>query len=244
MRRATACNAYPFEKDAKSSDFISYHAVLALALAGRRPETDPNLQRAVTAMLRAQRPEGSWGRGDPVYQGFNAFPHATQFAVMALSTLYPGPDTKTPSEKSWGDAFPKPPSNLAENDLPLLLSQLDQFRDLAPPSMLLQIRHVLAGNRQPLAREAAARALGHMADSQSINEFISALGDPDKMVQRTAAWALRMILERRPEVADVGRKQLATALRSPKGRVRWGATQFFNQHFKYVACRTDCCSRP
>ncbi len=85
---------YPFDKTAKPADFISYHAVLALALAGKRPETDPNLARAVQAMVKAQRPEGSW-EGDPVYQGFNTPFRATQFAVMALSTLYPGPDQKS-----------------------------------------------------------------------------------------------------------------------------------------------------
>jgi HEAT repeat protein len=226
--------AYPFDKKAKPSDFISYHAVLALALAGRRPETDPNLQRAVTTMLKAQRPEGSW-EGDPVYQGFNTPFRATQFAVMALSTLYPGPDRKPSAEKGWDDAFPKPPLHLSTGDLPLLLSQLDQFWDLAPPATLKQIREILAKDKQPLAREAAARALGHMADGQSIKPLIAALGDPDKMVQRTAAWALRMILERRPEVAAEGRAQLAAALDSSDARARWGATQFFNQHFKYVA---------
>jgi hypothetical protein len=61
---------YPFDKKAKPADFVSYHAVLALAEAGRRPESDEHLARAVKAMLAAQRPEGSW-EGDPVYQGFN-----------------------------------------------------------------------------------------------------------------------------------------------------------------------------
>ncbi len=103
---------YPFDKKAKPADFISYHSVLALALAGRRPETDPNLARAVDAMLKAQRPEGSW-EGDPVYQGFNTPFRATQFAVMALSTLYPGPNQKPAQEKGWDDAFPPPPTKLA-----------------------------------------------------------------------------------------------------------------------------------
>ena len=225
---------YPFDKNAKPADFISYHAVLVLALAGRRPETDPNLKRAVDAMLKAQRPEGSW-EGDPVYQGFNTPFRATQFAVMALSTLYPGPDHKTSAEKGWGDAFPAAPVTLSKDNLPLLLSQLDQFWDPAPEATVKQIREVLAESDQPLAREAAARALGHMADGQSIKPLIAALGDPDKMVQRTAAWALRMILERRPEVAAEGRDQLAGALESADARMRWGATEFFNQHFKYVA---------
>ena len=197
---------YPFDKNAKPADFISYNAVLALAMAGRRPETDSGLKLAVTAMLRAQRPEGSW-EGDPVYQGFNTPFRATQFAVMALSTLYPGPNHKASSEKRWEDAFPAPPVNLSKEDLPLLLSQLDQFWDMAPAATLQQIRDVLANNDQPLAREAAARALGHMADAQSIQPLTVALGDPSKMVQRTAAWALRMILERRPEAAAQGRAQ-------------------------------------
>ncbi len=82
---------FALDNKSKPADFISYHAVLALALAGRRPETDPNIARAVHTMLKAQRPEGSW-EGDPVYQGFNTPFRATQFAVMALSTLYPGPN--------------------------------------------------------------------------------------------------------------------------------------------------------
>jgi len=225
---------YPFDKKAKSSDFISYHSVLALALAGRRPETDPNLARAVNAMLKAQRPEGSW-EGDPVYQGFNTPFRATQFAVMAPSTLYPGPNRKPAKEKGWNDAFPAPPTHLATGDLPLLLSQLDLFWDLAPESTLKQIRDVLAHHPQPLAREAAARALGHMADPGAVKSLVAALGDSSKMVQRTGAWALRMILERRPSVVTSGRAELAAALASPEERVRWGASQLFNQHFKYVA---------
>ena len=226
--------AYAFDKNGKPSDFISYHAILALALAGHRPESDPRLQRAVNAMLQAQRPEGSW-EGDPVYQGFNTPFRATQFAVMALSTLYPGSNQKPSAEKRWNDAFPEPPANLTTNNLSLLLSQLDQFWDLAPAPTLEQIRNVLSRNDQPLAREAAARALGHMADPQSIESLIAALADPNKMVQRTSGWALRMILERRPAAATHGRAQLMLALSSANARTRWGATEFFNQHFKYVA---------
>ena len=99
---------YPFDKKAKPADFVSYNAVLALAEAGRRPETDEHLAIAVKAMLAAQRPEGSW-EGDPVYQGFNTPFRATQFAVMALSTLYPG-NTKA---KNWNAAYPPPATTLA-----------------------------------------------------------------------------------------------------------------------------------
>ncbi|MGH9396064.1 MAG: HEAT repeat domain-containing protein, partial [Terriglobia bacterium] len=222
---------YPFDKTRKTADFISYHSIYALALAGHRPETDPNMARAVTACLRAQRTEGDW-EGDPVYQGFNTPFRATEFAVMALSQLYPGPDKRPLSAKGWDDAFPAAPTHLATDDLPRLLAQLDQFWDLAPPSVLEQIRQVLAASPQPLAREAAARALGHMADSGAVPVLTHALGDQSKIVQTTAAWALRKILTRRPAVAAQGSSMLATALRSPDARVRWGATRLFNQHFR------------
>ena len=165
------------------------------------------MARAVQAMLAAQRPEGSW-EGDPVYQGFNTPFRATQFAVMSLSTLYPGP-TKA---KNWDAAYPPPPAKLATHNLPLLLAQLDQFWDLAPEATLRQIREVLVKSDQPLAREAAARALGHMADPGSLPALIQALGDPSKMVQTSAAYALRMVLSRRQDAAPAGRKLLIAAL--------------------------------
>jgi HEAT repeat protein len=218
---------YPFDKKAKPADFITYNAVLALAEAGRRPETDEHLAIAVKALLAAQRPEGSW-EGDPVYQGFNTPFRATQFAVMALSTLYPG-STKA---KNWDAAYPPPGANLAVNDLPLLLEQLDQFWDLASEPQLRQIRQILADNKQPLAREAAARALGHMADPGAVSVLIRGLGDETKMVQAASAYALRMVLSRREDVAQEGLKLLATALASPDARTRWGAARVFNQHFR------------
>jgi HEAT repeat protein len=218
---------YPFDKQAKPADFISYNAVYALAFAGRRPETDERMARAVKAMLAAQRPEGSW-EGDPVYQGFNTPFRATQFAVMTLSTLYPGP-TKA---RNWDAGYPAPPAKLSTRNLPLLLAQLDQYWDLAPEATLRQIREVLMKSDQPLAREAAARALGHMADPGSMPALIHALGDPSKMVQTSAASAVRMVLSRRQEAAPAGRKLLIAALKSPDARTRWGATRVFNQHFK------------
>ena len=225
---------YPFDKQAKPADFISYNSVYALVQAGRRPETDDHLARAVHAMLAAQRPEGSW-EGDPVYQGFNTPFRATQFAVMSLSTLYPGPT----QAKNWDAAYPPPPEKLATRNLPLLLTQLDQFWDLAPEPTLREIREVMVKSDQPLAREAAARALGHMADPGAMPALIQALGDSSKMVETSAAFALRMVLSRRQDAAPAGRKLLITALKSPDARTRWGATRLFNQHFKELTGDPD-----
>src|SRR6202035_4503583 len=120
----------------------------------------------------------------------------------------------------------------AENSLPLLLTQLDQFWHLAPEPVLKQIREVLVKSDQPLAREAAARAIGHMPDPGSLPALMLALGDQTKMVQTSAAYAVRMILSRRQDAAPEGRKLLITALSSPNPRERWGAARVFNQHFR------------
>ncbi|PYV16943.1 MAG: hypothetical protein DMG21_09940 [Acidobacteria bacterium] len=224
---------YHFDKSEKPADFITYHAIYALACAGRRPETDPHLARAVEYCLSHERPEGSW-EGDPVYQGFNTPFRATEFAVMGLSRLYAGADTKPAEKKGWDDAFGPPPARLATDDLPRLLWQLDQFWDLAPEPVLRRIRQILAASPQPLAREAAARALGHMSDPGAISVLIHSLGDPSKLVQRSAAFALRQVLVRRAEAGESGKAELAAALRSPDARTRWGATRLFDQHFKYL----------
>ena len=98
---------------------------------------------------------------------------------------------------------------------------------------------MLVKSDQPLAREAAARALGHMADPGSMPALIEALGDPSKMVQTSAAYALRMVLSRRQDAAPAGRKLLIAALKSPDARTRWGATRVFNQHFKELTGDPD-----
>ena len=98
---------------------------------------------------------------------------------------------------------------------------------------------MLTESDQPLAREAAARAIGHMADPGSMPVLIKALGDPSKMVQTSAAYALRMVLSRRENAAPEGRKLLAAALASPDARTRWGAARLFNQHFKDLTGDTE-----
>jgi hypothetical protein len=71
-----------------------------------------------------------------------------------------------------------------------------------------------------------------MADPRAVPVLIKGLGDPTKMVQTSSAYALRMVLSRRQEVAPEGRKLLAAALGSPDARTRWGAARVFNQHFR------------
>jgi HEAT repeat protein len=78
-----------------------------------------------------------------------------------------------------------------------------------------------------------------MADPGSMPVLIQALGDSSKMVQTSAAYALRMVLSRRQEAAPAGRKLLIAGLKSQDARTRWGATRLFNQHFKELTGDAD-----
>lgn len=76
---------YHFDRSEPRADFITYQALYALAAADSH---DPRLQKTVAYALTHQHADGSW-QGDPVYKGFDTPFRDTQFAVMALSQLYP-----------------------------------------------------------------------------------------------------------------------------------------------------------
>ncbi|MBY0505098.1 MAG: terpene cyclase/mutase family protein [Bryobacteraceae bacterium] len=77
--------ALEFSPTAPAADFVSYHVLYALAVAGHR---GPAVDRLLAYTLRQQRPDGSW-KGAPEYKGFDTPFRETQFAVMALSELSP-----------------------------------------------------------------------------------------------------------------------------------------------------------
>ncbi|MGH8247320.1 MAG: HEAT repeat domain-containing protein, partial [Gammaproteobacteria bacterium] len=187
---------YQFDPKSKASDFITFHALYALAMAGRRPETDPKMAKTLNFCLQTQRPEGSW-QGDPIYKGFNTPFRDTQFAVMALSQLYPGKDSGAPRAKGWSAAFPPPPEDLNPDQADLFLSEADQHWDFPSEAVLQALRQTAATSDQPLVRQAAIVALGRVADPKAIEVVASSLGAPTKIVQTAAAWALREIAARR-----------------------------------------------
>ena len=195
---------YNLDPKSRPSDFITLHALYALALAGRRPENDARMAKTLELCLRTQRPEGSW-QGDPLYKGFNTPFRDTQFAVMALSQLYPGP-----GGKGWNAAFPSPPRELHPETVDVFLSEADQFWELPDEKVLRVLRRAAAGSDQPAVRQAALAALGRVADSKAVDAAVSALSARTKTVQLTAAWALREIASRR----GAGRAQITRALSS------------------------------
>lgn len=191
-----------FDRTSAPADFITFQALYALALAGERP------QKMIEYVLKAQRPDGSW-QGDPVYKGFNTPFRDTQFAVMALSTLFP----------LAGKAVQEP-GRLRTEHLDELLSDIGEN---PPPARL---RRVLEESQWVLARAAAAEELGNQRDRQAIPMLIAALGDPSKLVQRAAAQALRKM--------SAG-PAILSGLQSVSARTRWGALRAMHDEFRSLS---------
>jgi hypothetical protein len=76
--------------------------------------------------------------------------------------------------------------------------------------------------------------LGRLGEYKT--SYAKLLGDSSKIVQRTAAWAMRQSYSRRPEMPS---SQLIAALASPDDRIRWGATRVFAAHFSALAKRPE-----
>ncbi|NUN98045.1 MAG: HEAT repeat domain-containing protein, partial [Candidatus Omnitrophica bacterium] len=204
------------------SEFQTFHAIYALAKAGVSAE-DPRLAKSVQWCLSRQWPHGGW-QGNADYKNFDTPFRDTQFAVMALSELYKGPGAD-----GWESGFPAPPGDFDLNDTGAALAALDQYWNDPGAEVRPRIRKAL-GHQQPLVRFAAASAVGRIADPEAVSDLIKLLGDPSKMVQRGAAWALRQIATRRL----VGNEEILAGLKSTDDRTRWGAARVFNQHFRFL----------
>jgi hypothetical protein len=212
---------YQFNRSGAASDFITFQAMYALAVAGRRPGNDPRLARIVRYALEKQRPDGSW-QGDPVYKGFDTPFRDTQFAVMGLSELY----------HYSGTLASRAPARIRTGSLDALLADIDSAPSRPGEDLRKQVQGVLAESPWPLARSAAAAYLGTSGDSGPVAALSEALGDRSKIVQRSTAEALRRIAMSRPkEVASA----LISVLGSGNGRSRWGALRVFAQHFRNLA---------
>ncbi len=220
----------PGEDGPRTSEFQTYHAIYALAKAGVTLD-DPRLQKAVRFCLAQQTPSGAW-QGSPEYKNFDTPFRDTQYAIMALSELFPGPNAG--GKKGWNAGFPEPPSEFDKRDVMATLKGLDHHWDRPSDETAAAIRELL-NSEHVLVRFQAAVALGRFADVASIGTLAELLGDRSKVVQRAAAWSLRQIGSRRPEVRAQFAAAVRRAMRSSDARVRWGAARIFNQHFKYIS---------
>ena len=215
-----------FDPQQPEVEFQTGHALWALASAGV-PVTNPQVQKGLQYLLHRQQNFGGWMDPLQSFENFRTPFRETQFAVLALSAYYP----LEGRVKGWDSAQPK---TLAHDPVQLL-NQLDGIWDRPSSAVVKQIESA-ANSNEALIRQAAAEVLGRLAIPSTAASLARLLGDPSKLVQRTAAWSLRQIYTRHP---DTGAAYLLSALSSKDARVRWGAARVFAHHFSVLAQNGD-----
>jgi len=205
-------------------EFQTGHALWALQAAGI-PATNPQVKKAIDYLLARQQPFGGWMDPLQSFENFRTPFRETQMAVLALSAYFP----MAARTKGWNSVLAE---HLSSDPLELL-QQLDEIWDSSTGHVRKEIETATQSN-DALIRQAAVEALGRLGGDEAC--YSKLLGDASKMVQRTAAWAMRQSYSRH---ADTPSAELIQALESTDDRVRWGATRVFAAHFPALAKRPE-----
>ncbi len=213
-----------FEANQPEVEFETGHALWALQAAGL-PADNPQVAKAIAYLLGRQQQFGGWMDPLQSFENFRTPFRETQMAVLALSAYYP----LKGRAKGWNS----PPLSRLSDDPVEELEQLDQVWDAPSPAVLKQIEAEAQSN-DVLLRQAATEALGRLGAREAV--YGNLLGDPSKLVQRTAAWAMRQSYSRHTETPS---SDLVSALGSEDDRTRWGATRVFAAHFSALAKRPE-----
>jgi len=213
-----------FEANQPEVEFQTGHALWALQAAGI-PVDNPQVAKAIAYLMKRQQAFGGWMDPLQSFENFRTPFRETQMAILALSAYYP----IAGRAKGWNS----PRMDSLASDPAVLLQQLDQVWDPPSPQVLRQIQQA-AQSPDALIRQAAVVALGRVGRPGTVSPKL--LGDPSKMVQRAAAWALRQCYSRH---ADAPAGELVAALSASDDRTRWGATRVFAQHFAALARRPE-----
>ena len=213
-----------FDPKQPEVEFQTGHSLWALQAAGV-PATNPQVQKAVEYLLSRQQSFGGWMDPLQSFENFRTPFRETQMAILGLSSYFPMPARAT----GWGS----PAITRLSNDPVELLQQLDDVWD-APSEAVHKEIESAAGSNDALIRQAAVEALGRLGARASC--YSRLLGDASKLVQRTAAWAMRQAYSRH---ADAPSTEVIAALESSDDRVRWGATRVFAAHFSALAKRPE-----
>lgn len=156
-------------------------AMMALHALGAN-EKDPQIKKAVDAMLRKQDPYGRWN--EHALTGFVT----TAYTLQAMARLFPANDAK-PARKDFEAA---PQETLSDTVARYrALAQLGLSPD---DKQFLDIAVAGAKHASPLVRYWAYVSLGAMHDERAVDQQIAGLGDPVKMVREAARWGMRQTL--------------------------------------------------
>ena len=213
-----------FDPKQPEVEFETGHALWALQAAGV-PLENPQVTKAVNYLMKRQQDFGGWMDPLQSFENFRTPFRETQMSILALSAYYP----IAGRPKGWNS----PKIDTLSSDPVVELKQLDNVWDAPSDAVRQQIVEAAKSN-DALIRQGAVEALGRLGSNDPV--LVNALGDPSKMVQRTAAWALRQRYSRHPETPSA---ELVRALGSASDRTRWGATRVFAQHFSALAQGSD-----
>jgi hypothetical protein len=156
-------------------------AIMALHAMGAGVE-DPQIGKAVQALLRKQDAFGRWN--EHALTGFVT----TAYTLQALARLYPVNDPKPVRS----DFEAKPGETLSDT--------VARYRALAQTGLAPEDKQftgiAVAGAKHasPLVRYWAYIALGALHDERAVEQQIAGLGDPVKMVREAARWGMRQTL--------------------------------------------------
>lgn len=217
LQRPSGQWSMKFAATEKEVEFQTGHSLWTLAMAGV-PRDNPQVAKGLKYLLSRQQEFGGWLDPLQSFENFRTPFRETQMSILALSAYYP----EKARAKGWGTGAFAPAGDL--------LTALDNVWDPQTPQALSQIIG-LAQHTDPFVRQQAVEALGRLAPESAMPTLLTRLGDDSKLVQRTAAWAIRQIQSRH----GVTPAPIVAALDSPDDRVRWGATRIFVTHFAALA---------
>ncbi len=214
LQRADGQWAMRFGEKEPSVEFQTGHALWALQAAGI-PKEEPHVKKAIDFLLARQQHFGGWMDPLQSYENFRTPFRETQMSILALSAYFPA---DKPRAKGW-------------NVEPAGEFQIERDDTTWGARAGLGI-----APSDALATQLSLEAAGRVGDPKGLPAIAAQLGHPSKLVQRTAAWAVRQIYSRHP---DTPTALLQAALKSKDDRVRWGATRVFATHFAALARRPE-----
>jgi HEAT repeat protein len=229
-----------FDANYPITEMQTGESLYALALAGLTPE-HPAVRRGVLALLGRQQAFGGWFDVNP-YEQFRTPFRETQWALIALSSLYPN---LNPRAVGWNGPLGEQPVSLRADSPGALVHDLERIWDIPQNELARQLVAQL-GHEVPMVRAAACRTLGRVGDEPAIAPLARRLADESKVVRRAAAEALRLMGNRFNGSQSPGEtprqirlvSEISGALRSPDDRARRGATRVFAAHFRELSQET------
>jgi hypothetical protein len=239
LQRADGQWSMLFEPDSASVEFQTGHSLYTLALAGYKPD-HPQIKKAVAYLLARQQEWGGWFDPRQSYENFRTPFRETQFAVMALSQLYPAAN----KQKGWNAATPEKLSD----DPYVALEQMGDVWIKPSKEIVSEIINATKSD-ELMIRRLAAIAWGRVIDD-SINSPYDILQDNSKVVQLAGAWVLRQaasktegrdywfrfLLSENKLIGDTGRYERGE---NHPERARWAATRIYAQHFAKLTDNGD-----